>query len=487
MVAVGAIVPPVGRAAGPCTGDWPMFQHDQGRTGSTACTDLTSLRAPALAPRWFFQTPGDVTAEPAVVAGRAYVGDGSGLMHAIDVTSGQQVWSFDITHNDAHVDHHTASYGLITSSAAVADVPSMGSTVFFGGGGTVYALDAATGAPRWATDVDPANPTSSAEVESSPVVWTRTGGNSVVFVGMDTNEDKGTADGGVLALNARTGALLWKYDADKDRVVNDLVTGSHDSTGCGDIWSSPALDSARALLFFGGGNCNLAAGGDQQRLIAVNADGGDKVWDFVEPAANHRHDMDFGASPVLTNVDGEDVVVQAGKSGWVYVVDRATGHLVRGVQTAEGSAIGGFIGSVSVAVDPSDGHPVLYGDSAIPAPTDGFVDTSLAGDPTRMSSLHAVDLVTGAVLWHRPTQTPSYAPTTVAGGVVFAPDTTEFSLNAYDATTGLPLWHLPVAAATSGGVAVAGDTLVVGAGTYFDQASQMPPQATGVWCFQPAA
>ena len=482
LVAVTAVMPASGQAARHCSTDWPTFQHDAGRTASATCTDLAPADVATLLPRWFLPTPGDVTAEPAIAWRHAFVGDGTGVMHAVDMATGKDSWTFDVTANKLHADRHDVSYGRITSSATVTDVPSLGPTVIFGGGGTVYALDARRGTPRWAVDVDPSRPTSTAEVESSPVVWHRPHHHPVVFVGMDTNEDTHSAHGGVLALDARTGALRWKYDAESRRPVHDLTRRSRVASACGDIWSSPSLDSKRALLFFGSGNCDLRGGKDIQRLTAIRAAGGHRAWTFVEPPANHGIDMDFGPSAVLTTVGGRDVVVQAGKSGWIYVVDRATGHLVRSVHAAEGSSVGGFIGSVAVATDPATRHQVLYGDSAIPLPDR---TAPAPTDPRRLASLHAVDLTTGSVLWQAPAQTPSYAPVTVAGAVVFAPDTTEFSVKAYLAADGVPLWHLPVGAAPSGGVAVSGDDIVFGVGTYLDQPNRMPPQVAGIWCFAP--
>jgi len=482
LVVVMGVAPAATRAGIPCAGDWPMFQLDPARTASATCTSLTTAAAATLKPRWFLQTNGAVTAEPAVAWDHAFIGDGTGLVHAVDMTTGKDTWTFDSTHNPTHIDRHDVSYGRITSSASAVTLPSVGRTVFLGAGGTLYALDATNGHARWAVDVDPSHPTSTTEVESSPVVWNRGEGHPpVVFVGMDTNEDPHSADGGVLALDARTGALLWKYDAEKDQVVHNLARRPHPDTACGDIWSSPALDASRRMLFFGGGNCNLQSGKDTQRVWAIRATTGHRVWNFYEPAANHARDNDFGASIVLTKVAGRDVAVQAGKSGWIYAIDRSTGRLVRSIDTAVGSSIGGFIGSVAVATDPGTHHPVLYGDSAIPLSPDG--GPGVPSDPQRLTSLHAVDLATGRVLWHEPAQFPSYAPVTVAGGVVFAADTTQFSVKAYDAATGLPVWHVPVGAATSGGVAISGRTVVFGTGTYFDQGSRMPPQATGIWCF----
>jgi outer membrane protein assembly factor BamB len=482
LAATMAATPAATHAAAPCNSDWSMFQHDPARTASATCTGLTPLTAAELQPRWFLQTDGAVTAEPAIAWGHAFVGDGNGEMHAVDMTTGKDSWTFDTTHNPTHVDKHDVSYGRITSSASAVTVPSVGPTVFFGGGGTVYAIDATTGKARWAVDVDPGHPTSTAEVESSVVVWNRGHGHApVVYVGMDTNEDPHSADGGVLALDARNGTLIWKYDAEKDQIVHNLARRPHPDTACGDIWSSPALDIQRQMLFFGGGNCDLQSGKDTQRVWAIRATTGHRVWTFYEPPANHGGDDDFGASIVLTKVSGTDVAVQAGKSGWIYVLDRASGRLVRSAHAAVGASVGGFIGSVAVATDPTSHHPILYGDSAIPASSDDVDGTTT--NPQRLTSLHAVDLVTGTIVWNEPAQSPSYAPVTVAGGIVFASDTTQFSVKAYDAATGVPVWHVPVAAATSSGVAISGQTIVFGTGTYFDQSSRTPPQVTGIWCF----
>jgi polyvinyl alcohol dehydrogenase (cytochrome) len=404
-------------------------------------------------------------------------------MHALAADSGHSRWSFDVTHNAMHIDRHDVSYGYITSSAAVARIPGRGGMVFFGGGGTVYGLDARTGKSRWAVDIDPRHPRSPAEVESSPVVWRPATGAPLVLVGMDTNEADGSADGGVVALDARTGALRWKYDADVNRVVHSMTVRDRSGRGCGDIWTSPALDAAAGLLFFGTGNCDLSETQDAQWVLALHVATGARAWRFEEPRANHGWDDDFGASPVVASGrGGRRLVVQAGKSGWVYGLDERTGRQVFGTHAAVGSSIGGFIGSPAAAS--VHGHDVLFGDTAIPMSTDGpVVDPTLAEEPTRSTSLHAVDIVTGEVLWHSPAQVAAYAPVTYAGGVVFAPDTVEFSLNAYDAVTGLPLWHLPIGAAASGGAAVVGDSVYVGTGTYFSAGAKVPPQVTGVWAF----
>ena len=476
-----------------CSPDWPSFQHDQSHTGST-CSQITPANVDTLSPAWFYRTSSAVTAEPAIVAGTAYVGDNGGLFYALPLSSGTPTWTFDVT----RYDQHSVSNGVITSSAAYTDqVRGLPPMVVFGGGGSVFALEASNGRILWHSDLAPSDPTGPDEVESSPVVLPRLSGSGVVIVGLDTNESTQGLSGGVIALDAATGAPLWTFEPGAGAPVPGLPRGG--GNGCNDVWSSPAVDAdapGGGLVFFGTGNCP-----DGHAVIdAISAATGRSVWNFVEPPANRGTDDDFGSSPIVTSLGRTPVVVEAGKSGWVYVLNEGTGASIDSAQVAEpgqtgdglAGAIGGFIGSMALA--PVKGHPAVFGNTAVPVPFTGngatgggSIDTSLAGNPTRMSSLHAYDIASGRVLWQQPLQMPSYAPVTETDGVLFAPSTTGFSLGAYDATTGLPLWAAPLAASASGGVAVSGPDIVFGAGTYEAPNAPVPPQLTGIWLFHLAA
>lgn len=488
-----------------CDG-WATFQHDQSHTGA-GCGTINTSNVATLVPGWFDRLTNAVTAEPAVVGNTVLIGDNGGIFHALDASTGAQKWIFDVTKYDSH----SWSYGVITSSAAYTDAISTkrltgheDGAVVFGGGGSVFALDALTGALIWHRDLAPTDPTGPDEVESSPVVVphadpTNASSTGVVLVGLDTNESTHGVSGGLVALDAQSGTVLWTFEPDPGGPAQGgAPTGP--GNGCNDVWSSPAVDPealGTGLVFFGTGNCPDG----HAAIEAISLAGGTPVWQFIEPPANHGTDDDFGSSPILatlkTAAGSEPVVAEGGKSGWVYVLNEYNGSLVNSHEVAQpgqtgdalAGAIGGFIGSMALA--PVNGDPVVFGNSAIPAPLagDGITssgvtpDPSLAGDPTRASSLHAYDIAKGTVLWQEPLQAPSYAPVTETGGVVFAPSTTGFSLQAFDAATGAPLWGLPLAASGSGGVAVVGPDIFFGTGTYESPQAQVPPQATGIWMF----
>ena len=524
LVAVPALAAPPG-AASRCSGDWPMFQHDAARSGAACATTIDPADVGSLHQSWFSATSGAVSATPAVSGTRVYVGDSTGTFYALDRSTGRHVWSFSVAANACHDDRHAPSYGEITSSAAVAPVGGGRRLVLFGGGGTLYALDAATGACAWARDLDPSHPASDMEVESSPVV-AAVAGRVEVVVGSDGNEDHGTganvpAPPGVQAFAASDGTLLWKYEpemAPATQPVHTLSTAAR-TDGCGDVWTSPAVDPAalggHGLAVFATGNC--PARSRLEGIMAVDATTGRPAWQFFEPPNDYAGtaypaggDTDFGSSPIITTVatahGAERVVLEGSKSGYVYAVDEVTGARVWQVQAAQPgeigtvgpTAAGGFIGSAALG-PAAGGGPAFFGASALMTPFSGqgapHPDPSLACldpstgtptvgrpacDPLRAASLHAVAAGTGKVLWQAPVSLPAFGSVTYAGGVVFAPWSTGAAEAAYSAADGTPLWVQPLGAIPASGAAVAGGGVYLGTG--IDE-GQPTPGRDGVWAF----
>jgi outer membrane protein assembly factor BamB len=259
---------------------WPEYQADP-TLSADACSNITTATAPTLLPSWFFSTAGEVTATPAVVNGTVYVGDSTGAFYAINKSTGAQEWTFSVTseqgcyldQSDPFATAHTGGFGEITSSANVTTIDGT-PMVFFGGGGSVFALNADTGKCLWAQDTDPADPTSAIQIESSPVVDTAVS-PPVVLVGNDDNGTPGIAVTGVMAFNAQTGALLYKYEPERDLTLTPAEFGGSDALtlscgdgvadttycnstnipdlppnstsyadACGDVWASPSLDTS---------------------------------------------------------------------------------------------------------------------------------------------------------------------------------------------------------------------------------------------------
>jgi outer membrane protein assembly factor BamB len=380
-------------------GAWPQYQADPTHSAN-ACSNITTSNVATLTPSWFFPTKGEVTATPALVNGTAYVGDSTGAFYALNQSTGAQEWTFSTTsaqscfvdQTDPYATAHTGGFGDITSSANVTTINGT-PTVFVGADGSVFALNASTGQCLWAQDTDPGNPASAIEVESSPVVDTAVSPPEVL-IGNDDNGVSGIAVTGLMAFNAQTGALLWKYQPERDVTLtpsefggSDALTlscgdGTADATycnstnipglapntstyadACGDVWSSPALDtsftdpagdntfegsgtqapagwapkqitasgqaSADGLVVIGTANCasspdpaTAESHGDyayNQGAFALDPVTGVRVWSFIEPYNSYDTgpsepfggDDDFGGSAILAQVPSGNVTSTA--------------------------------------------------------------------------------------------------------------------------------------------------------------------------------
>ncbi|MEX2458592.1 MAG: PQQ-binding-like beta-propeller repeat protein, partial [Actinomycetota bacterium] len=383
----------------PC-GNWGMYGRTLAREFSSDCpTPISPDTVAALQPAWVFRAPlepGDqttFTASPTVVEGVVYVGGWNGVMYALNLEDGSVLWAHQTEESTG------ATFGPIVSTAAVADVGAR-RMVFFGSGPHLYALDAKDGRRVWTRGFGklPAGQDDPAEVESSPVVW-----NGTVYLGMDVHNQRGDETGnnrgGVFALDARTGAIRWRYHS-------ELGTGQP-ASGCGGVWGSPTIDAQTGLLYFGTANCPAVNDNPKlpmEEITALNARSGRRVWTFRphQPpgqAAYDDLDEDFGATPNLfRDSNGRKVLGAGSKDGSYYALHPATGKVLWNTGVTEPApGVGGFIGS------PAAWNGNVFGGTAIGSPP----------------WYHAFDGATGEVLWQG-VAGPSYAASAVTNGVVFA-------------------------------------------------------------------
>ena len=422
---------------------------------------------------------------------------------------------------DCIADNHAVAFGRIVSSAAVADFKMNRQRtkriVLFGGGATLYALDAGTGAVLAALDVDPRSPelraqdpdnTQQVEIESSPAVV-----GDTVYFGMDVHNDAEVGRTGLisarLSYNRRGWKMTpnWKFDPETERVytgVAGLTEGSGTGFGCGGVWSSPAVDQERGLVYFGTANCNnveeaRAAGeGWAETMWAIRADTGEPVWSYrpaadaaqfpteEEQNAEAHADDDFGASPNLfTTPEGRDLVGVGRKSAHYYARDPQSG--AEAWTTVAGHhgrvdhnySVGGFLGTTAVQKDDNGRAVRIIGTTAIPVPRPDQEEFPDSVDRSTWS-VRALDPATGEIEWVWRLAGPSYGAPTVANGLVFVPNTFTDTLMVLDAETGALLVARPLLGPPSSAPTVVGDSVYLGGGTRETDAEYKAFQETGV-------
>jgi len=453
--------------------DWPTYGHDAQHTFNGRTT-LTEASARTLRRAWFFSTDDAVTATPTVVGGTVYVGSWDDYFYAVDLESGRLRWRTRLTPQNAVMPYPgekhraaTSDGGLVTSSAWFE--PASGARpalVIFGGGYTLYALNAATGAVYWShaytgRPTQPPDPNvDGTRIFSSPVV-----ADGLVVFGVDADGAKGYG-GYIVGASLATGDPVWQYQTD----VN--AQGQLLEDGCGSVWSSGTTLPALGLVVFGTADCGFANVEPlAETIIALHVDTGQLAWVFHPPRPDIDCDWDFGAT-ANAGVDAQGNALflgEGGKDGTYYSLDPATGHLRWSTNVVFGGFSGGFIASTAY-----DGQRV-YGATAIgdfgrfESNGNTRCDPSNPRDTASQEpSDHSFDAQTGAVVWQA-SQAASFAPSTVAGGMVFdglalvAP-----ALQVRDATTGRLIVQVKLPQANWSGVATVGDAVVLGVGSTYN-------------------
>jgi len=453
---------------------------------------LDSDNVGGLIRRWEFPTTAIVTGSPTIATidlpgeGRTplvFFQDWNQLVYAVRLADGSEVWR-----HQAEVQPGAGYPGA--SSATIATIDGV-DRVFIGSGQQMLALDAATGAKLWefwagtgCRDAE-GNPPGlcSFEGERNQIESTATIVEDTVVVGMDVNDAVG-GKGGILGLDVRTGLMKWYFDLESGDTCrpfeSDAIThydGYHSAeelglpadffatrpgcdadrtgTGCGNVWSSMAVDPERRLLFTVSSNCDtdedpgtLEPGPNMppydEAIFALDFDG-NAVWRW-RPREVDPLDLAFGAVPNLFTIEGEggpiDVLGVGGKDGFYYVLDRDGVNERSGVawndpdpsqlpywrtQVVPGGAIGGII--ASAAAD-ADARRIYF--STAPG-----LDVFTPQRPT----MHALDMDTGAVVWNNGNaggiqNDASYAPTTASPGLAFTGSVFAPQLRAWNTETG---------------------------------------------------
>jgi len=361
-------------ADGAVYGDTPAsaFALD-GATGKTIWVDSSLLNS----------GQGAFEIQPQVADGRVYLasaygsGPGGGVLMALDASTGRMVWTFNTV-----IGARPGVQALGLGSGGAWEPPLVGSdgSVTFGTGNpyqsigeaiahpsrqlytdSEVSLDAATGKLRWYYQAVP-NDFADHDLQASPIA-TVIGGVPVIIAGGKV--------GIVYALNAQTGALLWKravgehngHDNDSLLALSHQLTITYPYTlapgPLGGILSNMAVADGSVYVAtndvpvtYTGPSAvigNKAAGGQSGELEALSLATGKVEWDIKVDT------LPLGAATV-----SNDLVFTTLYNGVLLALNRATGAIVYRLQlpTSTNAPIAVFGNTILV---PAGGPRTLKG------------------------------------------------------------------------------------------------------------------------------
>jgi len=435
-----------------------------------------------LTPLWVFPTAGGVSATPTVADNAVYFPDWAGNIYAVDKHTGQQIWSQKVS-----------AYNGGTAAVARASLTVSGGELIFGDrqgglhdGAHLLAVNRYTGALLWTTQID-----------SHPAAWV-TGpavvfGN-VVYQGVSSNEE-GMANtsgyacctfrGSMVALDARTGRILWKtYTVPDNHGASDHYSG-------GAIWQPPVIDSRRGLLYVGTGN-NYSVPASVRTCQAANPNSFRCVArkDYFDSAL--ALDLRTGAIRWSQRLWGYDVWTLACTSSETSAACPPPTGPDYDLGGSGANLVNGYVGfgqksGIYWALNPANGS-VLWGTSIGPGGEHGGMEWGTATDGKRIyvasansqhsthalasgqtiagGSWSALDAATGKILWQTADPTPTaldLGAVSVANGIIYAGSTSGY-MYGLDARSGKILWSFNSGLTVFGGPSIADGVVYWGSG-----------------------
>jgi quinohemoprotein ethanol dehydrogenase len=453
---------------------------------------------------WFagFDTNVQQTSTPLYIDGVIYVSTAWSKVYAFDARNGAQLW-----HYDPRV---PASWTpKVCCGLKNRGVAAWNGKIYVGTlDGRLVALDARTGNEVWSTlTID--NSQRYAITGAPRVVKGR------VLIG-NAGAEYGVR-GYVGAYDAETGAPLWRFYTVPGNPANGFENEAMERAaatwsgewwrlgGGGTVWNTIVYDPVTDFVYFGTGNGTPwnqrfrdPGGGDNlyiDSIMAVKLATGEYVWHY-QTTPGDRWDYDAISSMTIADLTlggvQRHVIMQACKNGFFYVLDAATGELLRaqaftdvnwadGVDMITGRprvrpealyAAGQDFNGLPGAQGARSWHPHAYSPQTgllyIPTqhayfpwvedpnyvPTDtGFnlgiflnaAATYYQNHPGAPSGfvgyLTAWNPVTGTEVWRGETnQGPTGGALATAGGLVFHGGGSAQEFRAHDASTGVKLW-----------------------------------------------
>ncbi|MEO7178794.1 MAG: pyrroloquinoline quinone-dependent dehydrogenase [Allosphingosinicella sp.] len=331
--------------------DWPTFTGHLDAQKYATSDQITPENVGRLHRAWEFHTgdvsdgnndekipPTDWSATPLFVNDTIYVGTPFYRVFALEPDTGNVKWVFDTGSKlEGLTQSELKTRGVAYWQAATPEAHQPCQKIVYDGtmDARLFAIDAENGnlcpgfgkagildINQWNT----ANGKWPLSILQPPTVYKDT-----LFIGWAGRDwtDAASPPGTVFAVDARTGALKWKFNA----IPNELIP----VTGTSNVWSSMSVDEQNGLLFLPVSSPSPDFyGGDRKQDIplatsvtALNAETGAVVWS--RQLVHHDvWDYDVNAAPTLLDIqkDGTTIpaLVQTTKEGFLFVLNRLTGE-----------------------------------------------------------------------------------------------------------------------------------------------------------------
>lgn len=283
----------------------------------------------------------DVQCNPIVVGGVMYVTTAKMRVVALDAATGKQIWRFDGGNDRAMHPNRGVTYWTDGSQ----------SRIFVTIGRDLLSIDAKTG--KLALDFGNQGKVDLRTAFDRPIedisLTVTTPGTiykDLIILGSSVSETLPATPGDIRAYDVRTGKLRWTFHTiphPGEFGYETWPANAWKTSGAANNWAGMAVDNKRGLVYIPTGSAAFDFYGADRHgddlfantLLCLDAATGKRKWHF-QAVRHDVWDLDFPSAPTLITVRHQgqlvDAVAQAGKTGYIYVLNRITGESLFPIQ-----------------------------------------------------------------------------------------------------------------------------------------------------------
>lgn len=322
------------------SGDWLTYGRNYGEERYSPLSQITKENVDQLGLAWSLNlgTKRGIEATPLVVDGIMFISGPWSIVYAIDTRKGKILWTYD--------PQVPKGFG----EKACCDVVNRGLAMYKGNifvgtlDGRLVSINAATGKKKW--EVLSVSHDRSYTITGAPRVM-----DGKVIIG-NSGAEYGVR-GYVTAYDAMTGKKVWRFFTVPGNPANGFEHPEMEVAaktwkgewwkygGGGTAWDAFAYDPKLKLIYVGTGNgspwnreIRSPGGGDNlylSSILAIHAETGKLKWHY-QTTPGESWDFTAVQQIILTQLEikgkKRDVLMQAPKNGFFYVLDRNTGELL---------------------------------------------------------------------------------------------------------------------------------------------------------------
>jgi alcohol dehydrogenase (cytochrome c) len=327
LILFAASVATLAAADGATGKDWPSYGGTYAALRYSSLDQVNASNVKTLAPAWIFQT-GDyengLQSTPIVIDGVMYVSTSNAWVFALDGATGRVIWEY------RYVLGKGLGYGKQNRGVAVS-----AGRVFLGTADNhMVALDQKTGAELWRVNVEDSRQCG-CNITGAPLAL-----KDIVVAGVSGGDS--AHRGYLTAFDVKTGRMRWRFYTIPGPGEKGHETWPGDSWlyGGGSTWMTGSYDADLNLLYWGIGNAASDLDASKRRganlytasIVALDPDTGKLKWHYQEvPQDMWDYDAAFELYLLDIPIGGQarKVVMQATKTGYVWMVDRTNGEFLK--------------------------------------------------------------------------------------------------------------------------------------------------------------